>query len=514
MKPTRFALLAAAGGLAAATILVPVTAGTALAYSATGTIKAPAPIGNHSTDLEFSLRTCPNMPLTQGVNGWVFALPAPASAGDTVSVHGADSTGLYDLAAYVYKSNCDYDRVETAGKNLSLTLAANDQFISVFTTNGADVTVTLNSPAITLGGGGTGPNDPLFAQDGEGDMFFAGQWGLRKIQAPQAWAQYINGSTTTKATGSGIKVAVLDTGLDLDHPDFQCSGKVNVRPNADLDPDSSSSPDDDNGHGTHTAGIIGACTNNNVGVAGVAPGSQLLPYQVLSATATDITLADSIKDATDEGAHVINMSLSFGIAPGGLVSVPGSGSALGWLGGLPEVRDAIDYAVAAGVVVVASAGNDSFPICSYPALEWNVVCVGSSDPRDVNSWYGSFPVKDDDSDLTGPGLLAPGGTGTLLCDWSSEEIISTYDEDVDAAEGNCDGLSGYASIQGTSMAAPHVAGVAALVYQDIGSSRSLANANKVVEALTRSAVDLYTPGYDPQSGYGRVDALRAVNYWS
>ena len=503
MSSHRIVRLAAVAGLAGATLLAP--AAPAAAHTESGTISHPAPIGNHSTDIEFGL-TCPDLPSTQGLNGWVFELPAPAAAGDTVSVHGADALGVYDLAAYVYDSACAYQRVETAGKNLSLTLDAGDQFISVFTTNGTDVAVTLNSPAITSGGGGgTGPNDPLFAQEGEDDLFFAGQWGLRKINAPAAW---------NEVTGAGVKVAVLDTGLDLTHPDFGCSGKVNVVTGADPDPDSSTSPEDDNGHGTHVAGIIGACTDNGIGVAGVAPDAQLLPIQVLSATSTAATLETAIDTAVANGAHVINMSLGFGVfVPGLGVQVPGSGSAIGWLGGLSGIRRAIDDAVAAGVVVVAAAGNESTPICGYPALEWNVVCVGASDPRDLNSWYGNFPIKDDDTDLTGPALLAPGGTGTLLCDFSSEEIISTYDRSSDAAEGDCDGIAGYASIQGTSMAAPHVSGVAALVYEDLGGTRSKANADKVITALLETAADLYGPGYDPTSGWGRVDALGAVGRW-
>ena len=490
MRRIRFTRLAVAGGLAAASLLVPIGTAPAHAYSATGTITLPAPGGLAVTDTQFET-SCPAPPLTQGAQAYVFALPAPATGTDTVTVRGVDSSSLYDLAAHIYTSACLYSRTYTTGKDLTIPMIAGEQYLVVYTAAGNDVTVMLDAPSFTW------PNDPLFLQSGIGNLFYAGQWGMRKIRAADAW---------TEATGSGIKVAVIDTGLDLTHPDFNCTNKVSLH--------AGTTPEDDNGHGTHVAGIIGACTDNGIGVAGVAPDSTLLPFEAITAGATVATIVGAINDAVADGAHVINMSLSVGVAPGG-VMVPGSGSVLGYFGlsGLAAMRTAIDNAVKAGVVVVAAAGNDSFPVCSYPGLEWNVVCVGATDPRDVKSWYSSFPVKDDDNDLVGPAVVAPGGTGQLFCDLSSEEIISTYDRSSDTAEGDCDTLFGYASIQGTSMASPHVAGIAALVYEDIGGVRNLLNGEKVVEAIVNSTVDLYTPGYDPLSGFGRVDARSAVSYW-
>jgi hypothetical protein len=496
VRSHRLARLAAvSAGLVAATVLIPAT--PAAAYTATGTILKAAPGGLSATDTEFGVGSCPAAPASQGVDGWVFTLPAPAAAGDKVSVTGT-SAAPFVLASYVYKNDCTYSRAETSGLN-PLTLQAGDRYLSVYAPVGANVTVTLTAPATT----GSGPNDPLFAQNGEDDLLLNGQWNMRKTRVPQAW---------NEATGAGIKVAVLDTGLDLGHPDFACAGKVQVVSGADPDPDSSTSPEDDDGHGTHTAGIVGACTNNNTGVVGAAPGSTILPIQVLSDTATVETIAAGITTAADSGAHVINMSLSVGAGVAG-VSVPGSSGVLGFTGFFPEIDDAISYAISKGVVVVASAGNESFPLCSSPSISYNVICVGATDPNDVNTFYSNFPVKDDDEDLVGPALMAPGGTGQFFCDASSFEIISTYDRSADAAEGDCDGLPGYASIQGTSMAAPLVAGIAALVYEDLGGVRSTTNAAKVTEALLGSAVDLYTPGYDPMSGEGRVDALGAVSYW-
>ena len=497
MKSHLLARVAAISGLVGATVLSPVLVNPASAYTATGTILKTAPGGLGVTDTEFGVTTCPALPASQGVDGWVFALPAAAAAGDVVSVTGT-STAPFILATYVYKSDCTYDRAVTSGLN-ALALHAGDRFLSVYAPIGANVTVTLNTtPSST-----SGPNDPLFAQNGEDDLFLNGQWNMRKTRVPQAW---------NEATGAGIKVAVLDTGLDLGHPDFACAGKVSVVNGADPDDDNSTSPVDTDGHGTHTAGIVGACTNNNTGVVGAAPGSTILPIQVLSDTATVETIAAGIRTAADSGAHVINMSLSAGAGFAG-VGIPGSSGALGWTGFFAEVDAAIGYAVSKGVVVVASAGNDSFPLCSHPAIAYDVICVGATDPNDLNTFYSNFPVKDDDEDLVGPAIMAPGGTGQFFCDASSFEILSTYARSADAAEGDCDGIPGYASIQGTSMAAPLVAGVAALVYEDLGGVRSAANAAKVTEALLGSAVDLYTPGYYPMSGEGRVYALGAVSYW-
>jgi serine protease len=504
-------------------------------FSGQGSITRQNPTGVGVTDTEFST-TCPAMPKSQGVDGFVFKLPSSyAVAGTTVSVTATPTT--HDLAAYVYKADCTFDRTEddAASTDLGFTLADGDTFLSVYSTTGANLTVNLTatpgststpsvSPTATPTGGGGGggggggmtrhtypatPNDPLFAQSGTSDLLLAGQWGMRKINAPQAWQE-------NRATGAGITVADLDSGLDLGHPDFACPGKITTIAGSDIT-NNDSVPQDDNGHGTHTAGIIGACTNNGTGVVGVAPDASIMPVKVLDADGSGNAdqLAAAIRLATDNGAHVINMSIGFGVGvPVVGVAVPYSGTAVGALGGLAIIDAAVDYAESHGVVVVAAAGNETAALCGYPAFAKRVVCVGASDPRDLNSWYGNFPVKTDDDDTVGAGLLAPGGTGVLVfCDYSASEIISTYDRAVDAADGDCDTLPGYASIQGTSMATPHVTGVAALVYDRLGGVRSAANAAKVVEALTQSAKDLYAPGYDPMSGYGRVDALAAVDYW-
>ena len=491
MSSPRLARLAAFG-LAAATIIVPMS--SASAVTQTGHITKPAPGGLGVTDNEFVV-TCPAAPATQGVDGWVFALATAAGAGDTVSIKGS-SAAPFSLATYVYKSDCTYSRAVTSGLN-NIVLEAGDKYFSSYAPVGADVNVTFSSPAATST---SGPNDPLFLQSGEGDLFTGGQWNMRKVRAPEAWVD---------AKGAGVTVAVLDSGLDISHPDFNCANKVSIVNGSDM-VDGDSTPEDENGHGTHVAGIVGACTNNGIGVVGVAPDVTIMPIRVLDETGSGTAdmLVDGIRKAVDEGADVINMSIGFSLA-----GAPATGGLLGFTGFWADIDAAIKYAVDNGVVVISTSGNDSSPICGYPAIAYNVICVGATDPMDQRTWYTGAPVKDDDEDLTGPAMTAPGGRGVILfCDFSSSEIISTYDRGADTTEGDCDGLHGYASIQGTSMAAPMVAGAAALVYGWLGGTRSPADAAKVTEALLNGSADLASPGWDPVYGAGRLDARGSVDY--
>ena len=350
-------------------------------------------------------------------------------------------------------------------------------------------------PSGTRGTYPTTPDDPYF--NDEPQLFDPQQWAPQKIKAPQAWQEQ-------QATGYSVNVAVLDSGVDLQHEDLQCPGKLLVVPGSDFT-GANDGPDDVNGHGTHVAGSIGACTNNGTGIAGVAPDTTIIPIQVLDAEGSGTVegIADGIKKAADSGAHVINMSLSLGIG------VPGSG-AVGWLPGfVPEIDAAVEYANSKGVVVVAAAGNESLPLCEYPAIAEDVVCVGATDSRDLKSFYSGFPNKPDNEDTFGAGLVAPGGSGApFFCDLYEENILSTMPAELDAE--SCTGIDSYANLNGTSMATPHVAGVAALVYDRLAGVRSPENRAAVVSALTSSAVDLGAPGYDPVFGHGRVDALGAV----
>ncbi|HJR46157.1 MAG TPA: S8 family serine peptidase [Actinomycetota bacterium] len=321
------------------------------------------------------------------------------------------------------------------------------------------------------------------------DPHFAKQWGLQKIQAEPAWAH---------SDGTGAVIAVVDSGVDLDHPDL--AAKIIDNPDADfVEPDGictrdaktgervcvQDGPQDANGHGTHVAGIAAAITGNGVGVAGTAPGARILPVRVLDAEGNGPTesVADGIRYAADHNADVINLSLGY---PAGV------GDAIKLIGDLDPVYDAIAYAIGRGSVIVISAGNDTAPLCAQPAAAPEVLCVGATDPRDLRSYYSNG-----DATLQLKYLVAPGGAG-LSC---GEEIFSTYLRDADPL---CSTESGYEGISGTSMAAPFVSGVAALLA---GKGMT---AHEITDCILRTTDDLGTPGRDPIYGYGRLNALNAV----
>jgi subtilisin family serine protease len=334
------------------------------------------------------------------------------------------------------------------------------------------------------------PNDPNYSR----------QWGLQKIQAEQAWPV---------TNGSGAVVAVVDSGVDLTHPDLQAN-ILNLSDADMVEPDGTCTgggqgrtctqdgAQDKNGHGTHVAGIVGAITNNGVGVAGVAPGATILPVRVLDENGEGSTdeIAAGVRYATDHGADVINLSLGFLSGQGEVIQVTGLAD---------PVYDAIDYAWSHGAVVVVAAGNDSVPLCAEPASAANVLCIGASDSHDLIASYSNSDASTLDTYLTAPGgdglgalSLGPNSPTAVGC---GGEIFSTY---LRGADTWCSSQAGYEGISGTSMAAPHVSGVAALL-----SSLGLSN-TEIVDCLKVASDDLGVPGRDPIYGYGRLNAAKAV----
>jgi subtilisin family serine protease len=289
-----------------------------------------------------------------------------------------------------------------------------------------------------------------------GDPLRPHQWNLDLIGADAAHAT---------ATGTGALVAVVDSGVAGGHPDL--TGRL--APGVDL-VDGDSTPQDGNGHGTHVSGIIAADTGNGVGVASVAPAATILPIRVLddAGSGSPADVARGIDIARERGADVINLSLGSEVP---LVGVMGG-----------DATDAaIHRALAAGIVVVAAAGNNSVPVCEQPAAGDGLLCVGSVDRRRQRSFFSSFG--------SGLGLMAPGGSALPAPD---EDILSTYPP------------AGYETLAGTSQAAPHVAGAAALLV-----SLGL-HGRAVVDRLLATATDLGPPGPDPEYGHGLLDVRAAV----
>jgi thermitase len=281
------------------------------------------------------------------------------------------------------------------------------------------------------------------------------QWNLDLIGADAA-------HSVTR--GEGAVVAVVDTGVDAGHADL--AGRllpgVNFATGA-------TGPQDEDGHGTHVTGIVAADEGNGVGVGSVAPGARVLPVRVLGAdgSGTDADVAKGIDYAVAHGADVINLSLG--------------GTALDAFLPGGEFAAAVQRAVDAGVVVVAAAGNDSVPLCEQPRIRGEILCVGAVDKRGMRSFFSSG----DERTVMAPGGSAAGGSG--------EDVLSTVPG------------SKYAEMAGTSQAAPHVSGVAALLV-----SRGVRGPAAVARVLA-TARDAGMPGADSVYGAGIVDAAAAVS---
>ena len=288
-----------------------------------------------------------------------------------------------------------------------------------------------------------GPGDPLTDQ----------QWGLEAIHAAAA-----NGVSD----GRGVIVAVLDTGVDRGHPDLA----GNVVDGADL-VDGDTEPEDDNGHGTHVAGIIGAVADNGVGVRGAAPGVTILNIRVLDGNnaGTTQTVADGIDKAIAAGAKVINLSL--GAVSGDEELSPSDPLAM-----------ALGRATTAGLTVVAAAGNEGMPVCAQPVVVPQLICVAAVNEGLERASFSNYGVR---VDLVAPGGGEPGNA-----------ILST----TPGGE--------YGLMMGTSQATPFVAASAAMLSA-LGLSR-----DQIVERLLSTTRDLGAPGEDFDYGHGLVDAAAAV----
>ena len=271
--------------------------------------------------------------------------------------------------------------------------------------------------------------------------FATQQWDMNIIHAPEAW-------DLTKGA-RWVEVADLDTGFDFNHTDFdqQVVDSHNFTSDA--------SAQDGHGHGTHTAGTIAALTNNAHGVAGVGFNSSLIIGKVLTdgGWGEFSWVAEGIVWAVHRQARVINMSL-------------------GAWGDDQTMHDAVDYATLHNIVVCCAAGNGNTNQLFYPASYANSLAIGATDSADARAWFSNYG---DYVDVSAPGL----------------GVYSTYHGDT------------YTTMSGTSMACPHVAGLAALVW----STQYGTDAQSVRDRIIATTDAITT---DQPMGSGRINAARAV----
>jgi thermitase len=288
------------------------------------------------------------------------------------------------------------------------------------------------------------PNYILSATFTPNDTYYSThQYGLQTTQTNLAW-DVTQGS-------SSQEIAILDSGVDYTHPD------LNDKTILGYDfVDNDNTPMDLNGHGTHVAGIAAAETNNATGIAGTAPNTKILAVRVLDAAGSGSLdgVANGIRYAADQGAEVINLSLGCNCHTVAL-------------------EDAVNYAWSKGVVVVAAAGNDGVSTTFEPASYTNVIAVGAVNDRDRKASFSNWGTWVD--------VVAPGVS-----------IASTYLNNQ------------YVYMDGTSMASPYVAGLAALLT---AQGRTNVQVRKAIE-LTADPVN----GTGRNSTYGRINSNKAVKY--
>lgn len=286
------------------------------------------------------------------------------------------------------------------------------------------------------------PNDAAFSTPSQ-------VYGQNIVEAPRAWE--------LGAGSADIIIAILDSGINPDHPEF--TGRV-LAGHDFINGDDDSA--DDHGHGTHVAGIAAAALNNEQGSAGICPQCMILPVKVLDSgnKGTWGSVAAGIYYAVDQGARVINLSLGATISS-------------------RTLEDAIRYAEAHDVLVVASAGNAASTTPYYPAALPYVVAVGATNDSD-EQW--PLSNEGDHLDLSAPGC----------------RIYSTYN--------NLEQNGGYTLMSGTSMAAPFVSGLVGL----LASSNPTWSGAEIYDAMTATADDLGAPGKDAVYGCGRVNVYQAL----
>lgn len=356
---------------------------------------------------------------------------------------------------------------------------------------GAYITLNSNQPVIIPTASPTNtpipvpsgaPNDPYYNSTGSWGQAYPDLWGMKKINMERAWNQTI-GSTE-------VVVADIDTGVDRNHEDLKDNMWVNINeiPNNGIDDDANGyiddyygwdyvandpDPMDDHGHGTHTAGTITATGGNLTGVVGVNWTGKIMALKFLDSGGSGY-LSDGIEAlryAADMGAKV--SSNSWGCRCNSI-----------------SMDDAVKYQHDRGMVTVVAAGNDNSDTIDYsPASADYAVTVAATDPGDIKAYFSNWGER---IDVAAPGvdILSTRAGVNPMCD-ASRTIGANY-----------------CRISGTSMATPHVAGLAALIL----SKNLLLTNEEVRQIIRKGAVDLGLAGKDSNFGYGRIDGERSIAF--
>ena len=346
------------------------------------------------------------------------------------------------------------------GVVLSATLALGGCGSASKTTSATTASTTAQNSSSSQPTSSAKPSAPKppaapYRPSGAADPYRSRQYGLEEIRLPEAWQ---------KSGGQKVVIAVVDSGVDLQHPDLKgrlVSGHDFVSSGGDAE--------DKNGHGTHVAGIAAAATDNGIGIAGGAPAAKIMPVRVLDDKGQGSTSAinDGIEWAAAHGAKVINLSLGESGLAGRLLR----GGAL---------NSAISQATRAGAVVVAAAGNDGTASKPYRATT-PVLIVGAVDQNGQPAKFSNFGAEDA---VTAPGVQI-------------FSTLPTYSTELSDQHG-----TGYGYLDGTSMAAPYVSAVAALLVAQGRTPQEVINA---IEATAKN------PNHLTKLGLGIVDAQAAVN---
>lgn len=331
-------------------------------------------------------------------------------------------------------------------------------------------------------------NDPIPEGEyiGWDEDYYDRQWYLPVIKADQAWAEGV--------TGAGVRVAVVDTGIWYYHPDLY--------PNIDFSSGASFVPGtidflDDNGHGTHAAGII-AAADNGWGVIGVAPNATLIGVKVLNGDGTGHLswIVAGIAHAVEQNVDIINLSMGYRLKKNGdpPYYTASDASLIRKM-----VRKVINWAASHDILVVNSAGNDAInfdkdgSLISIPTEEGNGLVVSATGPCNLENF-------DESASYTNYGIsliwvAAPGGDFRDYPNpgWWNDMVFSTT-------------INGWMWSAGTSAAASMVSGTAALVLEKYGPMPL----GELKNHLANTADDLGKPGSDPYYGRGRINALKAV----